>query len=201
MPPALPIDCKKIARAALVSRMLAKGYDSKIVSPVQAIASWPRDAFGGDIEYRTLSTGRCDKLKSLDEVHHFGCRVAKVVNLHRQAGRSKPLRRPKDSTHYIGSYFIEADEVRSIRTEYFSLELLDTPRIQDDLEEHCDIVALPLFKFDDDDHLEQSSWTEILALLELCLKDPAPFISDEDNDVREYLEEIVLEALPKPDRA
>lgn len=191
MPPSIPPECVEVVRCALAPRMILKNHNPKIISPAQAVARWQPYDFGDGVSVLTLSAGRCDKLDTIEAVHDFGCRVARAMNARLQEQRGRPLKRPKESAHYIGSYWIRVADVHNIESDVFEIEILETPSIEDNLDEHCDIVLRPR-RAAADGHEEDAELTEVIAQLQLCLRNPQSFRCCDDIDVQEYLANISL---------
>ncbi|RWM29432.1 hypothetical protein [Mesorhizobium sp.] len=177
---------------ALAPRMVLKGSDPKIISPASVVAKFKNHTFDGGVEAETLSTGRCDLLDSLPKVHDFGCRVASAATMIKQAQRpDRPLKRPKETTHYCGSYWIDVAAVMGLDTGPYAVGIFATP-MKPDLEEHCDIALVAKGEAPAAGHDKDALLTEIIAELRLCLRDPKPHICECDKDLADFLGGIRL---------
>jgi hypothetical protein len=138
----------------------------------------------------TISVGWCAKLMTIADVHDFGCRVAAKMNAYKESQKSRPLKRPGETEHYRGSYWLSVGGISEIPTEVSAISVDDWP--EEGLAEHANIVLRP--RFDDlaDEAGLAEDRTAVIAGLRELARDPQSYICPCDLDLRAKLEEVPL---------
>ena len=173
-----------VVRSALVPRLFD---DHGHVSARQIVAGFLPHVLSGGSNGFALSVGWRDILQTQTNVHAYGCKVADAANVFVETKKQRPLE-VEEIVYYRGSYDLGVASIETVATENFILTVVLAP--ENGLNEHCNIEMQFLVPVSGSQ--ERKSKTYATVALSRLLKSPSEHVCAANEDVRQYLEGILL---------